>query len=184
MLDRAARLTLAAVAATLTGCASPPRADVASVAASVPACTAATLRISRLGGDAGMGHRTLAFAFVNTGAASCRLTGFASVQPLDAAGDNVTTVPVTTASGGYLSAPQPARTLRLAPGARVWFEIGYSVIPRDSATCPDVAAVRVAAPGTRHGRRFTQPMQPCDGIQVLPLRDGPPPYPSDPQPRP
>lgn len=144
---------------------------------------AATLHISRLGGDAGMGHRTLAYAFVNTGTASCRLSGFASAQPLDAAGDTVTTVPVTTASGGYLSAPRAARTLRLAPGARVWFEIGYSVIPRNSATCPDVAALRVTAPGIPHGRRFAQPMQPCDGIQVLPLRDSPPPYRSDPEPR-
>lgn len=159
----------------LGACASTPTPPL-NTTVRVAACGTDALTITRLGGDAGMGHRTLAFAFTNTSATSCRLGGYAVVTPLDSDGQPVNAINLTRATGDYLNPQRQVRSIDLLPGKRAWFEIGYSVIPHGNAACPSVQQIQVRPPGADRGTTFTQPMSPCDGIEVLPLQDGPAPY--------
>lgn len=142
----------------------------------IKSCPADALAIQQIGGDAGMGHRTLAYAFINTTDTTCSLYGFPVVTPLGEDGQVIDSVTVTHVNHNYLSPQQEMHAIELSPGQRAWFEIGYSVIPQGNVVCPQIQALRLRAPGARHGAESKQPIWPCDGIEVLPLQGGPPPF--------
>lgn len=130
----------------------------------------------RLGDDAGMGHRALAYTVINRSKERCSLRGYPALTPLDAGGRTIDSIPVTQVEADYLNPLRKVHTVILRAGKQAWFEIGYSVIPHGNASCPQVRKLRLQAPGTRYGTEFVQAMKPCDGIQILPLQASPPDY--------
>lgn len=136
--------------------------------ASSEPCRGADLRLTAEGGDAGAGSRQTLFALENSSDRACSLQGQPAVVLLDPQGRPLTSVRSEPTAG------RPAATVELKPGARAWFDIGWSAIPhegRGEQTCPQASGVRVTAPGDALPLLVGRALQPCGGrIRVSPVR--------------
>jgi hypothetical protein len=93
------------------------------VAAAVPICSTANLRLDKIGESDFTSHRGWNFALRNVGPRTCRLRGYPSVQLLSA-----TAQPLPTDMGHFGG---PAHNVVLAPWHRAFFSVTFAV----SAPC-------------------------------------------------
>jgi hypothetical protein len=90
--------------------------------------------------DAGAGNRNASVVLTNKGGRTCTVFGYGGLQPLDAAGKPVTTLKLTRVS-------PPAPTLiKVAPGAKVYKGIHWTVMPSPGEKCSSPASAQVTPP--------------------------------------
>lgn len=142
-------------------------------AAPIP-CKGAQLALSTEGGDAAMGHRVAIMGLRNTGTQACSLTGYAAVTVQDRQGRDLTAIRAETAPGSYLRAGQTPAPVVLAPNAKAYFDVAWSVIPREDrgeTVCPSVTRLRATVPGDAAPVVLAQALTPCGGrIEISPFR--------------
>lgn len=157
----------------------PPKPEPAPVtpgltAAANPPCPGPQLRLSAEGGDAGMGHRVAIIGVQNLGARACSLSGYASVGVQDRQGRDLTGIRAVQATGSYLRSGEKPVPVELAPQAKAFFDIAWTVVPHEAdgeRVCPSATRVRVTAPGDTSPLSLDQTFTPCGGkIDVTPFR--------------
>lgn len=196
-------LAIATVAAVIAGCsqeaappaAQPQQAQPATASAQPPAivapqpaqppapggvlpasapCTSNQLKLSADGGDAGMGHRLVTLGVQNVGAQACSFTGYPTVTLFDGRNRPVTTIKIDKHPGSYLSSGRAPTPVNLAPQAKGYFYLAWTVVPNEGAgetVCPDVASIRFSAPGDTSAIAYSQALTPCGGrMDVSPVR--------------
>jgi hypothetical protein len=89
--------------------------------------------------DAGAGHRTASVVLTNKGGRTCTVFGYGGLQPLDAAGQPITTLTLTRVS------PQPT-LLRVAPGGKVYKGIHWAIIASTGQKCVSPVSAQVTPP--------------------------------------
>jgi hypothetical protein len=141
--------------------------------ASAP-CKGGQLALSSEGGDAGMGHRVAIMGLRNTGTQACSLTGYAAVTVQDRQGRDLTAIRAETVPGSYLRAGQAPAPVNLAPNAKAYFDVAWTVIPHEGqgeTVCPSVTRLRATVPGDATPVAFAQALTPCGGrIEISPFR--------------
>jgi Protein of unknown function (DUF4232) len=140
-------------------------------------CRAATMSLSFLGQQGGMGHGEIGFALRNTGSVSCRTYGYPGILFLDHGGHPLPTIPHHTTSDFFGSSP--AVPLVIAPGASASFrlDVGHGVAT--SAGCATAYALQVIPPNDTATVRTSIPngAYECRDANVSPLRAGTSAYP-------
>lgn len=146
----------------------------AGTAAVAPPCRGPQLRLTAEGGDAGAGNRVSVFALQNIGGSACSLNGHPGVTLQDGQGRNLTAIRSDRVMGGYFTGGVSPAPVELAPQDKAFFDIAWSAIPHEGQgeqVCPNVARIRVTAPGDTSPVTLDQPLQPCGGrVQVTPFR--------------
>ena len=146
----------------------------AGPAAVAPPCRGPQLRLTAEGGDAGAGNRVSVFALQNIGLSACSLNGHPGVTLQDGQGRNLTAIRSDRVMGGYFTAGVTPAPVELAPQDKAFFDIAWSAIPHEGQgerVCPNVARIRVTAPGDTSPVTLDQALQPCGGrVQVSPFR--------------
>jgi membrane-bound inhibitor of C-type lysozyme len=139
-----------------------------------PPCQGPQLRLTAEGGDAGAGNRVSVFALQNIGRAACSLNGHPGVTLQDAQGRGLTAIRSDRVMGGYFTGGVTPAPVELAPQDKAFFDIAWSAIPHEGQgerVCPNVARIRVTAPGDTSPVTLNQALQPCGGrVQVTPFR--------------
>lgn len=137
-------------------------------------CKGPQLRLTTDGGDAGMGHRVTIVGVQNIGAQACSLTGYPTVALQDRQGRDLTAVRSDQKPGSYLRAGQAPAPVELAPQAKAFFDLAWTVVPHEGEgekTCPTAGRIRVTAPGDTSPVSLAQVFTPCGGrIEVSPFR--------------
>ena len=138
-----------------------------TVPAEATPCLAANLRLGSVGGDAGAGNRLGIFSVLNTGPTTCGLSGYPDLSLLDARDRPITTVRID-------QNPNTSTPVTLAPNARAYFDVAWSVVPDEGAgqtVCPSVAEIAVRLAGDPKPFTLAMPFQPCGArIRVNPYR--------------
>lgn len=144
------------------------------IAAANPLCVGSQLRLSAEGGDAGMGHRVAIIGVQNVGPRACSLSGYAAVGVQDRQGRDLTGIRAVQAPGSYLRSGEKPVPVELAPRAKAFFDIAWTVVPHEAdgeRVCPSATRVRVTAPGGTSPLSLDQTFTPCGGrIDVTPFR--------------
>jgi membrane-bound inhibitor of C-type lysozyme len=139
-----------------------------------PPCRGPQLALSNDGGDAGAGHRRMIVGVRNVGAQACSLIGYPGVVLQDRGGRDLSSVRVDQALGGYLSPGQTPAPVALAPQARAYFDLAWTVVPNEGQgekTCPSAARIRMTAPDDTSPVALAQAFTPCGGrAEVTPFR--------------
>ncbi|HUB19602.1 MAG TPA: DUF4232 domain-containing protein [Acidobacteriaceae bacterium] len=140
-------------------------------------CDPDVLSVEEIAGDANGIFRSVKLAFMNRGAAPCKVGGYPSVALVDAQGENIGSLSMekvsstevvaelsnTHAAGSGAATPW----VTLMPHAVAAFQVAWTTGPE----CPRVSRILVTAPGTRRAFSINQPLQICSGrIQVTELR--------------
>ena len=137
-------------------------------------CKGPQLTLSNDGGDAGMGHRRAIIGVQNVGARTCSLTGYPSVSLQDARGNALTSVRTDQHAGSWFRGGQEPTPVELAPQARAFFDMAWTVIPHEDKgerVCPSAARIRMTPPGDSSPVTLAQTFTPCGGrIEVSPFR--------------
>lgn len=137
-------------------------------------CASSDLRLTVVGGDAGMGHRLTTLALRNAGAATCTMTGYPQVALLDDDGQALTGVRSKNTPGNYFSQGQAPTSVELRPQQNAYFDLAWSVVPQDDEDetgCPSAKTVRVTAPGATGAVALSLAFTPCGGkVDVSPVR--------------
>jgi hypothetical protein len=141
----------------------------------VPACTAAMLKLSYLGGQGATGHGLLAFALTDVSSHACHTYGYPGVQFLSATGASLPTNATRTTRDFFGSAPE--RALTLAAGQSASFRLGvtHSSAGGGAAGCQTAAALQVIPPDDTHTLRVTignGGAYECATATVTPLQPG------------
>ena len=185
--------TTTTTSATATPAASAPTATSATTSASTttststttatatssgpPPCTAATLSLSFLGQQGGMGHGEIGFQLRNTSNTSCRTYGWPGIQFLDQQGGALPTVPHHVTNDFFGS--NPAVPLVIAPGQSASFrlDVGHGVATSNG--CATAYALQVIPPNDTATLRTSIPngSYECRDANVSPLRAGDSAYP-------
>ena len=149
-------------------------------------CRGPQLKLSAEGGDAGAGNRVSNIGVQNISATACSLTGYPGVVLQDRQGRNLTAIRSEQSLGSYFTQSQPPTPVLLAPQAKAAFELAWNVVPNEAqgqTTCPNVARIRVTAPGDTSAVSMDMAFAPCSSrVRVSPLRPLVPPGTSAPQP--
>jgi hypothetical protein len=130
--------------ASATTAASTTSAPVTTTAAAVPACVAADLALSYLGGQGATGHGELGFALRNTSSRACHTYGYPGVLFLSKSGQGLTTA--TTRTTHDFFGPAPLTAITLAPGQTASFRLGVTHGAASSAGCVTAAGLQVIPP--------------------------------------
>ncbi len=142
-----------------------------------PPCRAATLALSFLGQQGGMGHGEIGFQLRNTTSASCRTYGWPGIQFLDRSGGALPTIPHHVTNDFFGSTP--AAPLVIAPGASASFrlDVGHGVATSNG--CATAYALQVIPPNDTATLRTSIPngSYECRDANVSPLRAGDSAYP-------
>jgi hypothetical protein len=140
-------------------------------------CDPDVLSMEEIAGDANGIFRSAKLAFMNRGAAPCKLGGYPSVALVSAEGQNVGSVSMEKVSSAEVLAEfsktndegsaGPAPVVTLMPHAVAAFQVVWTSGPE----CSRIAKILVTAPGTRRSFAIQQPLRICTGrIQVTELR--------------
>lgn len=141
---------LVAVAALFAGL-----AQSAPAASTAPVCRSAQLAIWAGPTSGAAGTLVSEFAFVNTGPATCSLTGYPKIQMLQSSGQKLSTT--DREAVGFLGVTTPA-LVALAPGKRAFFGATYPDSTGAGQTkCPTSAALDFTPPGGGHTIELTGP---------------------------
>jgi membrane-bound inhibitor of C-type lysozyme len=139
--------------------------------ANAPACRSAQLRLTVDGGDAGAGNRGMVVGVQNTAPQPCSLTGYPGVALQDARGRALTAIRTEQSPGGYLTPGQQPQAVVVAPQAKVFFDVLWTVVPSNNTPCPAAARLRVTPPGDAAPINLDQAFSPCGArIRVTPFR--------------
>jgi membrane-bound inhibitor of C-type lysozyme len=137
-------------------------------------CRGPQLKLSAEGGDAGAGNRVANIGVQNISATACSLTGYPGVVLQDRQGRNLTAIRSEQSLGSYFTQSQPPTPVLLAPQAKAAFELAWNVVPNEAqgqTTCPNVARIRVTAPGDTSAVSMDMAFSPCSSrVRVSPLR--------------
>ena len=110
----------------------------------------------------------------NIGASACSLTGYPTVMLQDRQGRNLTAIRSEQAPGTYFTAGQAPTPVELAPQAKAFFDMAWTVIPHEDKgerVCPSASGIRMTAPGDSSPVTLAQTFTPCGGrIEVSPFR--------------
>jgi hypothetical protein len=128
--------------ATTTGAPAPDPAPTGSAEASPVStrCHTSELAASFTAGDAAAGNRYARLVLTNTTNRACTVFGYGGLQPLDAAGRELSITLTRNAQQG------PPKLVRLAPGGTVARTIHWTVVPSGTATCPTPASATIIPP--------------------------------------
>ena len=140
-------------------------------------CDPDVLSVEEIAGDANGTFRSVKLAFMNRGAAPCKLGGYPSVALIGTEGENIGSIALEKVSAAQVvaelskspapesSAPTPVVTLM--PHAVAAFEVAWTT----GAECSRVGRILVTAPGTKRTFTIPTPMRICTGrIQVTEMR--------------
>jgi hypothetical protein len=146
-----------------------------STSAAVPACTAAMLKLSFLGGQGATGHGLLGFALTDPSDRPCHTYGYPGVQFLSASDVPLPTAATRTTHDFFGTAPETAITL--APGHSASFRLGVTHFSSGggSAGCETAAALQVIPPDDTHTLRVAIAnggAYECGKATVTPLQPG------------
>ncbi|WP_295186836.1 DUF4232 domain-containing protein [uncultured Brevundimonas sp.] len=136
-------------------------------------CKGPQLTLATGDGDAGAGNRVTNFSLQNIGTQACSLTGYPTVTLQDARGRTLSTIRAEQSPGSYFRQGQAPTPVELAPRAKAYFEMAWSVVPNEAMqkTCPDAAAIKVTAPSDTAAVSLPFSFSPCGGrIRVSPIR--------------
>jgi hypothetical protein len=131
----------------------------------IPGCTGSNFALSTLGSEGAAGTIEVTFGFRNTSSATCPLFGYPGIQLLGPGGAAIAT---TTVRGGSLSFTNFAPTdVSVAPGATVFFNLGYSDVPTGGeSSCPTATGLQAIAPNTTTGLRVSGQFDVCNNATV------------------
>ena len=142
-----------------------------------PPCRAASMSLSFLGQQGGMGHGEIGFVLKNTGSVPCRTYGWPGIQFLDQSGNPLPTVPHHTTNDFFGSTP--ARPLVIPPGGSASFrlDVGHGVATSNG--CATAYALQVIPPNDTATLKTAIPngSYECQDANVSPLRAGASAYP-------
>jgi hypothetical protein len=120
-------------------------------------------------------------SFTNTSAASCTLYGFATVTPLDSAGNALifpAPPPGFMVGVSVVQYMGPPRVVTLPPGGEAFFGFAYGHVNILSIPCVKFAALRIVPPnGSSAGLILNQGDTVCSNFAQTPIYAGPPPPP-------
>lgn len=137
-------------------------------------CRGPQLKLSTEGGDAGAGNRVTNIGIQNISSTACSLTGYPGVVLQDRQGRNLTAINSEQSPGSYFTAGQAPAPVTLAPQSKAAFELAWSVVPNEAqgqTSCPNVARIRVTAPGDTSAASLNLAFAPCGGrVRVSPIR--------------
>jgi len=182
-LTRAWRLLLAAFTSTLTlsACGLGLNSSSTTTSNTHPAttsiennatyCTTDQLKIVLGVANVAMGHVGQEVRFENTSTSSCVLTGYPSLQLVDASGHPLATH--INDGSGYIVPSLPVRRVVLAPHRAAAFLIGYSdATGYGAASCPKSAFVKIFPPRLHVALTVAWHLQPYGGATIATLRCG------------
>jgi hypothetical protein len=140
-------------------------------------CDPDVLSVEEIAGDSNGVFRSVKLAFMNRGAAPCRVGGYPNVVLVNPEGVNIGAVSVEKVNSAEVvaelsntrsvSSSGPAPVVTLMPHAVAAFEVVWTAGPE----CSRVSRILVTAPGTRRSFSINQPLRICTGrIQVTELR--------------
>jgi len=156
-----------------TGTTSATSGSSTTTAAGAPACVAADLALSYLGGQGATGHGELGFALRNTSSQPCHTYGYPGVLFLTKSGQGLTTATTRTTHDFFGTAPLTAITL--APGQTASFRLGVTHGAASSAGCVTAAGLQVIPPDDTATLKTTIPdggAFECGTATVSPLEPG------------
>lgn len=137
-------------------------------------CSAADLRLTIEGGDAGAGNRVTTLGLRNAGIEACSLAGYPTVTLADAQDRVLTSVKAVQAPGNYFSKGGGPTPVALPPGGKAWFDLAWNVIPHESegeTVCPDAQTLRLTTPADAAAASLSMALTPCGRqIRVSPFR--------------
>ena len=136
-------------------------------------CKGPQLKLAAGDGDAGMGNRVRNFSLQNIGAQACSLTGYPTVTLQDGRGRTLSSIRAEQSPGSYFRQGQAPTPVELAPQAKAWFEMAWTVMPDETIqkTCPDAATLKLTAPSDTAAVSLPFAFSPCGGrIRVSPIR--------------
>jgi hypothetical protein len=127
----------------------------APAGAAVTACRSAHLGIWAGPTSGAAGTIVSEFAFVNTGTATCSLSGYPRIQMLEVSGARLSTIDSNAV--GFLGVTKPAVVV-IAPGKRAYFGAAYPDFTGAGQTrCPTSAALDFTPPGGGQPIELTGP---------------------------
>ncbi len=142
-----------------------------------PPCRAASMSLSFLGQQGGMGHGEIGFVLKNTGSVPCRTYGWPGILFLGQSGNPLPTIPHHTTNDFFGSTP--AMPLLIAPGGSASFrlDVGHGVATSNG--CATAYALQVIPPNDTATLRTSIPngAYECQDANVSPLRSGASAYP-------
>jgi hypothetical protein len=163
---------------TTTGGATTSTAAGTTTTGGVPACTAAMLKLTYLGGQGATGHGELGFSLTNTSGHSCHTFGYPGILFLDASGQPLPTVPTRTTQDFFGKAP--AVDQKVAPGGAVSFRLGVTHGASSTTGCTTAHGLQVIPPddtATLRTEIGNGGAYECRTATVSPLRPGTSAYP-------
>ena len=142
-----------------------------------PPCRAASMSLSFLGQQGGMGHGEIGFVLKNTGTVPCRTYGWPGILFLGQSGNPLPTIPHHTTNDFFGSTP--AMPLVIAPGGSASFrlDVGHGVATSNG--CATAYALQVIPPNDTATLKTAIPngAYECQDANVSPLRSGASAYP-------
>jgi len=142
-----------------------------------PPCRAASMSLSFLGQQGGMGHGEIGFVLKNTGSVPCRTYGWPGILFLGQSGNPLPTIPHHTTNDFFGSTP--AMPLVIAPGGSASFrlDVGHGVATSNG--CATAYALQVIPPNDTATLKTAIPngAYECQDANVSPLRAGASAYP-------
>jgi Domain of unknown function (DUF4232) len=165
-------VTTSATTATSTTSTTTTTAATSDTTSGTPPCRAASLSLSFLGQQGGLGHGEIGFRLRNTSTAACRTYGYPGILFLGLGGGGLPTVPHHTTNDFFGSTP--AAPLVIAPGASASFrlDVGHGVATSNG--CATAYGLQVIPPNDTATLRTKIPegSYECRDANVSPLRPG------------
>ena len=160
-------------AATTSGSSTTGTPTTTTAARTTPACVAAMLSLSYLGGQGATGHGELGFGLRNTSGTTCHTFGFPGVLFLSKSGQGLTTQTMRTTHDFFGIAPETRITV--APGQSVSFRLGVTHGAASNGGCATAYALQVIPPDDTATLKTAIPnggAYECGTVTVSPLRPG------------
>ncbi len=158
--------------ASVTTSSSASSTQTSTTAAGPPACRAAGLELTYLGGQGATGHGELGFALKNTLSTACNTIGYPGIQFLSRSGAPLATNPMHTTSDFF--GTTTLKQLVVGSGQTVSFRLGVSHGAASSAGCATAYGLQVIPPNDTATLHVSIPggALECGTTTVSPLQAG------------
>lgn len=158
--------------ASHTSSSSSSSTQASTTAAGPPACRAAGLELTYLGGQGATGHGELGFALRNTLSTACNTIGYPGIQFLSRSGSPLATNPIHTTSDFF--GTTTLKQLVVGSGQTVSFRLGVSHGAASSAGCATAYGLAVIPPNDTATLHVSIPggALECGTTTVSPLQAG------------
>lgn len=132
-----------------------------TTASGVAHCAAADLQGTVAGSQGAAGTIELTVALRNTTSAPCAIEGYPGALLYDA---NGSPLPTDVVRGGTFNFTDfAAAPVTVAAGSTAFFNVAYSDVPTNNATCPSAASLWVTPPDDTDHLTVTARIMACDG---------------------